>query len=247
MSERIEIADRTEGVEFKDTVSVMAGDEAVVLATADLDVEENETALLSNPDIDGFVEANKSCVNSYFPYQTGQEVSYEADDDGDLQRGFGVDFFTLLENNPFGNTSRFTDTLGGQDYADDVVLNWAAYSEKDKVVLALHRSLVSGNWSTVKDSIKTATIAGRSGWFLPNVNEANAFSKYDQDNGLFNFSPLNFYQSGSGSRIWTVTTNPNITSRAAVLAESSSIGRDSKTNALQGIPFRYYTLTELGL
>jgi hypothetical protein len=32
-------------------------------------------------------------------------------DDGDLQRGRGVNFLTLDFNNGFGNTNRFTDDL----------------------------------------------------------------------------------------------------------------------------------------
>ena len=43
--------------------------------------------------------------------KTNQTVSYRTGDDGDLQKGREVDFYTLSANNPFGNTNRFTDEL----------------------------------------------------------------------------------------------------------------------------------------
>src|SRR6056300_168724 len=49
--------------------------------------------------------------NSASLFKTGANVSYQAQDDGALQFGNGVDFFTLNANNPFGNLNRFTDNL----------------------------------------------------------------------------------------------------------------------------------------
>jgi hypothetical protein len=46
--------------------------------------------------------------------KTGQTTSYRTGDDGDLEAGRNVSFTTLAENNPFGNTNRFTDEIGGQ-------------------------------------------------------------------------------------------------------------------------------------
>ena len=46
--------------------------------------------------------------------QTGQTTIFRTGDDADRRaEGRDVDFFTLPSNNPFGNTNRFTDELGG--------------------------------------------------------------------------------------------------------------------------------------
>ena len=41
--------------------------------------------------------------------KTGQTTSFRTGDDGDLEAGRNVSFTVLAENNPFGNTNRFTD------------------------------------------------------------------------------------------------------------------------------------------
>jgi hypothetical protein len=60
--------------------------------------------------------------------KTGQTTSYRTGDDGDLEAGRDTDFFTLdaapLHNDGSATlnttTNRFTDTLGGSTYADDI-------------------------------------------------------------------------------------------------------------------------------
>ena len=58
---------------------------------------------------------------------TGQTISYGLGDDGTHQRGRLVDFVTLDHLNLFGNTNRFTDRVGTQVYADDIVIDWALW------------------------------------------------------------------------------------------------------------------------
>ena len=57
--------------------------------------------------------------------KTGQSVSFRTGDDGDIEAGRATSFLTLASNNPFGNTNRFTDILGGQTYATAVVIDWS--------------------------------------------------------------------------------------------------------------------------
>ena len=57
------------------------------------------------------------------PLKTNQTTSFRTGDDGDDQRGREDDFFTLEDNNPFGNTDRFTAVDGTQTYTDDIILS----------------------------------------------------------------------------------------------------------------------------
>jgi len=54
--------------------------------------------------------------------KTGQTISYATNDDGDLEAGRNTSFTVLAENNPFGNTNRFTSELGTQTYTNNIVL-----------------------------------------------------------------------------------------------------------------------------
>ena len=63
-------------------------------------------------------------LNTSNVYKTGQVTSYISNDDGSSQIGRGNSFLTLEHNNGFGNNNRFTDTLGTQSYADDIVIDW---------------------------------------------------------------------------------------------------------------------------
>ena len=73
--------------------------------------------------------------------KTGQTTSYRTGDDGDIEAGRDVDFFTLASNNPFGNTNRFTDELGGATYTNNIVIDWSTYNGTN--VLGYYRRLVS--------------------------------------------------------------------------------------------------------
>ena len=54
--------------------------------------------------------------------KTGQTISLAANDDGALEEGRDTDFDTLASNNPFGNTNRWTDELGGSTYTNNLSL-----------------------------------------------------------------------------------------------------------------------------
>ena len=60
--------------------------------------------------------------------KTGQTTSYRTGDDGDIEAGRATSFSVLSANNPFGNTNRFTDELGGTTYANNIVIDWSTYN-----------------------------------------------------------------------------------------------------------------------
>ena len=55
--------------------------------------------------------------------KTGQTTSYRTGDDGDLEKGRDANFLTLSGNNPYGNTTRFLDELGGTSFTNKIVIN----------------------------------------------------------------------------------------------------------------------------
>ena len=105
------------------------------------------------------------------PLKTAQTVSYATGDDGDIQAGRDVDFFTLPSNNPFGNDDRFTDELGGTTYANDIVIDWSTYDGAE--VLGYYRITQGANvWN---DAVANALVLSigtfTSGWRLVNMRE----------------------------------------------------------------------------
>ena len=104
--------------------------------------------------------------------KTGQTTSYRTGDDGDIEAGRATSFSVLASNNPFGNTNRFTDELGGQTYTKNIVIDWSTYN--GSTVLGYYR-VVSGTdvvWNTAIDSALALSVVGfTSGWRLPNKRE----------------------------------------------------------------------------
>ena len=82
--------------------------------------------------------------------KTGQTVSYRTGDDGDIEAGRATDFLTLASNNPFGNTNRFTDELGGQTYTNNIVIDWSTYNGTD--VLGYSRVNQQATWDDAIDN-----------------------------------------------------------------------------------------------
>jgi hypothetical protein len=176
--------------------------------------------------------------------KTGQTTSYATGDDGDLQEGRAVDFFTLASNNPFGNTNRFTDELGGSTYTNDIVIDWSTYN--GATVLGWHRvydlSLVI--WGDAIDNALSLSIGSFiSGWRLPNVIEIMSVYNFSV-NVRLNYAPFNLT---SVAIQFTSTTNPSNTGRAFTSGASTTnppVGDILKTSTRnQGIPCRTFTVT----
>jgi hypothetical protein len=177
--------------------------------------------------------------------KTGQTTSYRTGDDGDLEAGRNVDFFTLAENNPFGNTNRFTDELGGQTYTNNIVIDWSTYN--GSTVLGWRRTDNGSNitWANAIDGALLVTIGTfTSGWRLPNIQELFSLINFSDAVTLsLNYSPFNL----SLARIyWTSTTPKNNTTGAFSLDNStltiSPAGKTSSTS-YRYIPCRTFTVT----
>ena len=140
--------------------------------------------------------------------KTGQTTSYRTGDDGDLEAGRATDFTTLATANPFGNTNRFTDELGGSTYTNRIRIDWSTYNGSTVLGYYQLATPLSYTWNQAIDwalalSISTFT----SGWRLPNVNEfMNLFNWGIAQNlnyAPFSFSNLSHYSSTTSQRSTT--------------------------------------------
>ena len=168
--------------------------------------------------------------------KTGQLVSYATGDDGDIQAGREVDFFTLPSNNPFGTTDRFTDYLGGQAYSIGVLIDLSTYD--GNTVLGYSGSIGPGgniDWATaISYANNHSEGTFTSGWRLPNLKEWNNIFNFNIVYG-FSFSQFtNNSFSGSWARrpSWLSSTSAQFTG-GAYYADcfTGEVKRTTKTNA----------------
>ena len=145
--------------------------------------------------------------------KTGQTSSYRTGDDGGLQAGRATDFFTLAVNNPFGNTNRFTDELGGSTYTNNIVIDWSTYDTVAGTVLGYYftgSSFGTVVWNDAIDNALSHSVGTfTTGWRLPNVNEINNLINYEYPQKI-NYAPFNL----GNVNFWVSTTSPNNTAQA---------------------------------
>lgn len=176
--------------------------------------------------------------------KTGQTTSYRTGDDGDLEAGRNVDFSTLAENNPFGNTNRFTSELGTQTYTNNIVIDWSTYD--GSTVLGWRRTLSSSPiaWNASVDGALAVSIGTfTTGWRLPNIIELTSIVNYSVISLKINYSPFNL---NAGGYYWTSTTVPNSTTQAYVFDPSNGVflGQGKTTSSLSSyMPCRTFTVT----
>lgn len=174
--------------------------------------------------------------------KTGQTTSFRTGDDGDLELGRYASFSTLNCNNPFGNTNRFTDTAGGQTYANDIVLDWSTMKMWYRVVFT------GKTWNNAIDEPQVSAQGGFSGWMLPNVNQMVVILNWSSSGGLLNYSPFNVAIGTSTTRIWTSTTVAATTTAAYTVSETFLIASTTKTTGTgRYIMCRTFTLADVGL
>ena len=179
--------------------------------------------------------------------QTGATTSYRTGDDADTSsEGRATDFFTLAENNPFGTTERFTDELGTQTYADDIVIDWSTFN--GSTVLGFYR--IRGTYTDISwdDAIDNSLLFTKgtftTGWRLPNFNELYSLTNLELS-VPFSYFPLNFTVDAN---FWSSTTYPLSTINAMYFRNyaPSPIGNRIKTNtafSFKAIPCRTFTVT----
>jgi hypothetical protein len=178
--------------------------------------------------------------------KSGQTTSYRTGDDGDLEAGRATNFTTLATANPFGNTNRFTDELGGSTYTNNIVIDWSTYD--GSTVLGLSRvAIATGNtWNqAVDNSLAFSVGTFTSGWRLPNIREIFNLTNYvNNADNLLNYSPLNL--SSLGRIYWSSTTNLGVTTQAYAFINTGLISLQSKTSSTSFTYFPVRTFTVSG-
>ena len=176
--------------------------------------------------------------------KTGQTTSYRTGDDGDIEAGRNTSFTVLAENNPFGNTDRFTDELGGQTYTNDIVIDWSTY---DGITVLGWRRTSNGANVTWNDAIDGALLVSigifTTGWRLPNIYELFLLNIMDSLRGL-NYAPFN---NNTNEFFWSSTTaHPTTTQAYNINNATKGVLNASKTTTSSGyryIPCRTFTVT----
>jgi hypothetical protein len=173
--------------------------------------------------------------------KTGQTTSYRTGDDGDIEAGRDVDFFTLPSNNPFGNTDRFTDELGGSTYTNDIVIDWSTYN--GATVTGWHKedfvTIVGGlTWNDAIDNALSLTVSTFVGWKIPNIRELQNIMNYSSAN-VFNYAPFN---NTTLTVVWSSTTSAESVGSALIRSGSTIILR-GKTATSQSLRCRTFTVS----
>jgi len=192
-----------------------------------------------------FVSTGGASISTAKLMKTNQTTSYRTGDDGDIEAGRATDFFTLAENNPFGNTNRFTDELGGQTYTNDIVIDWSTYN--GSTVLGWRRTSngIDINWNNAIDGALAVSIGSfTTGWRLPNIQELFSLANWAVDN-ILNYSPINL--GTSTFAYWSGTTRVGSTGSAHRMfnAQTNVIASATKitTASTRYIPCRVFTVT----
>lgn len=176
--------------------------------------------------------------------KTGQTISYRTGDDGDIEAGRDISFFILDENNPFGNTNRFTDELGTQTYTNNIVIDWSTYNGTN--VLGYGRT-VSGsavNWDNAIDGALAVSIGSFStGWRLTNIRELMNIVNYEGGadySRRLNYAPFNINEF----ELWTSTTLYGASTIAYYFTNAgTSFIYTGKVTLVKYIPCRTFTVT----
>jgi hypothetical protein len=193
---------------------------------------------------DSYIKASSPALSTATLMRTGQTTSYRTGDDGNVQAGRLTNFSTLAAKNPFGNTNRFTDELGGSTYTNNIVIDWSTYNGSN--VLGWYRlrrpAVGSYTWNQAIDNALIFTIGTfTSGWKLANIMEyASLFNWANTPANKINYAPFSLVGD-----FWSSTTDANNTANAFYLPNSSTlhIFTTGKTAGVNALFNRIFTVT----
>lgn len=185
-------------------------------------------------------------VGGMLPYKSGQTTVYVTGDDGTTQRG--QVFFTLPFNNPWGNTTRFLDTLGGTTFANGITLDTATTrytTPTTGIIMGYFFVDISSNFGNQVNAAGIATHGGFSGFRIINDRELYSLSiQSGSANNSLNHSGL---LAPDNILIHTGTTNPNSTTQNMQRNAGGIVTSASKNNNGRRIDARIFSFTISGL
>lgn len=179
------------------------------------------------------------------PLQSGQTTSYAANDDGALRRGRLTDFNTIPYLNPFGNYFRFTDELGGQNFTNNIIIDWSTWGGGSSVIGYCHSifSTTSGtqNWTDWMTG-QPYTSATFGSWYVANFSEIYNIINAGLTLGL-NGYPFSLPEN-SNYHSFTSTTDQSTTSDAFwKQATLAGTGTKVKIFSSRAMLMRTFTIT----
>jgi hypothetical protein len=194
-----------------------------------------------NNTANGLTTTQRDNLNRLLDIKTGQTISYRTGDDGDIEQGSLQSFVVLAAQNPFGNSNRFTDTLGGQTYSNGIIVDWSRR-------LMWYNPNSTGNWNTAIDASVASSQGGFTDWHIPNVQQAQSIVNYGNSGGVVNYTPFNW----SFTSFWTSTTSPDTTTNAfrtltTGATTAGGITQSGKTTTNSFVYCRIFSLSDLGL
>lgn len=176
--------------------------------------------------------------------KTGQTTSYRTGDDPNLATGRATSFSVLSANNPFGNTNRFTDELGGTTYTNNIVIDWSTYDGSTVLGWYRLRRPATGTytWNQAIDNALTFTIGTfTSGWKLANIMEYLSLVNWgNTPANKINYAPFSLVGD-----FWSSTTDANSTTSAFYLINSTTLHvfTTGKTSGIGSLFNRVFTVT----
>lgn len=181
--------------------------------------------------------------------KTGQTTSYRTGDDGDIEAGRATSFLALdvapTHNNGAATinttTNRFTDTLGGQTYTNNIVLDWATWNGATLLGWRRTQNASDITWANAIDACLALNVAGFTPWRLPNREEYQSIWNGESSLGT-NYSPLNLTPV---TNIWLSNSLIAAPSLAWHASTYGQVVYASKTNSVnyRYIPVRTFSLS----
>lgn len=192
--------------------------------------------------------ASASGITYDRPQQSGSVISYATYDDAwhladgaydytppvypvsyaQLDNDHATPFLNLLNNNSFGNKSRFTYSDGTQTYSTDYVvdnltgLGWS----KNKQPF--------DTWGNTLTTVAASTLAGYSDWRLPTLAELDSIFNFELTVGS-NYAPF----SESGGHLFSSTQTNSLTT-TDVICRYNYAGQYTRTRSKTGNSHYYY-------
>lgn len=190
------------------------------------------------------VPSGGGCTGTATLMKSGLETSFRDFDDGSEQLGRLTDWFTLSNNNAFGNTNRFTDELGGSTYTNNIVLDNSTDDCVSETILGYYRvRMGSNNLDNSIAAAKTLNIAGFTGWNITNIVQGFNLLYWEQPTNLLNYTPFNI----GASQLWTNTGRAVTTGFIIQTYLNQVINVGAEGSSYHSIACRLFTYAELGL
>jgi hypothetical protein len=139
-----------------------------------------------------------------------------------LDSSHATPWLNLVDNNSFGNVNRFTDDLGGQTYANDLVIDHLTGLQWYRIATS------AAAWATLLSNVQASSQGGFTDWEVPTEKTLESIVDYELGTGSLNYAPINI----GAVNLWTSTTAPTATTNARrFIGASGNTGNSAKTNS----------------